>query len=111
VLTNVGWLLFRETDVSAIVRELALSPFASSALDTQAAAYLFVLGLVYSLPLWVQSVWVELHRSSTGERVPAAIVERAWPRLVLHGVGCGLAVAAILVLRSHTSLDFIYFQF
>ena len=35
----------------------------------------------------------------------------SWPRLVLQGVACGLALAAILVLRSRTSLDFIYFQF
>jgi hypothetical protein len=31
--------------------------------------------------------------------------------VALQGVACGLAFAAILVLRSHASLDFIYFQF
>ena len=29
----------------------------------------------------------------------------------MQGAACGLAFAAILVLRSRTSLDFIYFQF
>jgi D-alanyl-lipoteichoic acid acyltransferase DltB (MBOAT superfamily) len=111
VLTNLGWLLFRETDIQAIVRALSLSPFGTSDLDREAAGYLFMLALVYSLPLWVQSIWIELHRGPDGERSTAPIVERAWPRVVLQGLGCGLAVAAILVLRSRTSLDFIYFQF
>ena len=33
VLTNIGWLLFRETELSAIVRDLTLSPFGVSELD------------------------------------------------------------------------------
>jgi hypothetical protein len=31
--------------------------------------------------------------------------------LALRGIGCAAAFAAILILRSRTSLDFIYFQF
>ena len=34
-----------------------------------------------------------------------------WPRVIFQGVACGLAFAAMLALRSRTSLDFIYFQF
>ena len=111
VLTNVGWLLFRETDLRAIVRDLALSPFGAPVLDGRTAAYFFLLTLLYSAPLWVQSLWVESHRGPAGERQPAPVFHRAWPRLLLQGTGCGLAFAAILVLRSRTSLDFIYFQF
>ena len=111
VLTNIGWLLFRETELAAIVRDLTLSPFGVSELDRQTGLYLFLLAFVYSVPLWVQSLWVE-----TASRSEAATdAERAalapMPRLVLQGVACGLALAAILVLRSRTSLDFIYFQF
>ena len=111
VLTNVGWLLFRETELGAIVRDLSLSPFGVSELDRQTGTYLFLLAFAYSVPLWIQSLWVEWSaRSSTAE---AAVdqVPAAWPRLVLQGIACGLAFAAILVLRSRTSLDFIYFQF
>ena len=111
VLTNIGWLLFRETELTAVIRDLTLSPFAASALDRQVGLYLFILTLVYSLPLWIQSGWVELHRGSAGERRPAHVIEAAWPRLAIQGTACGLAFAAILVLRSRTSLDFIYFQF
>jgi len=103
-LTLVGWLLFRETDLRAIARDLTLSPSASSVLDRQAALYLFLLTLVYSLPLWMHSIWVE---AAGRDR---AIVQ-GWPRVALQGAACGLALAAILVFRSRTSLDFIYFQF
>jgi alginate O-acetyltransferase complex protein AlgI len=107
VLTNIGWLLFRENDLSAIVRDLTLSPFAASDLDRQAGVYLFLLASLYSTPLWIQSRWVEINRGATVQE-PTSM---SWPRLILQGTACGLAFAAILVLRSRTSLDFIYFQF
>ena len=103
VLTLVGWLLFRETQLSAIVRDLKLSPFGSSSFERQAGLYLFLLAFGYSIPLWAQSIWVELHR---GEEF-----DRGWAAATLRALACGAAFAAILVLRSKTSLDFIYFQF
>ena len=111
-LTNIGWLLFRETELSAIVRDLTLKPWESSPLDRQAALYLFSLSFIYSIPLWAQSVWVELHRGAAGERthyVPSSVAP--WPRLALQGLACGLAFALILIFRSRTAMDFIYFQF
>lgn len=104
VVTCIGWLIFRETDLRALGRDLALSPFAASALDRQAALYLFLLTLLYSLPLWVHSIWAETMAVRWG-------LTPKWPRVALQGLACGLALAAILVLRSTTSLDFIYFQF
>lgn len=104
VLTLVGWLLFRETELSAIVRDLRLSPFHSSAFERQAGLYLFLLAFGYSLPLWIQSIWVEMHRDQP--EAPAT-----WETATLRAVACGAAFATILVLRSKTSLDFIYFQF
>ncbi len=111
VLTNIGWLLFRETELSAIVRDLTLSPFASPELDRQAGLYLFAMALIYSLPLWVQSLAVEAARRvpMTSER--AESLGGAWPGVIVQGLACGIAFAAILIFRSRTSLDFIYFQF
>jgi alginate O-acetyltransferase complex protein AlgI len=103
LLTCVGWLLFRETQLAAIVRDLQLSPFAASALDRSTGLYLFLLGLLYSVPLWIHDIAAE---SGTSAEQP---VRR--PRLLLQGAACGLAFGAILVMRSRTSLDFIYFQF
>jgi D-alanyl-lipoteichoic acid acyltransferase DltB (MBOAT superfamily) len=104
VLTSIGWLIFRETDLRALWRDLTLSPFAATALDRQAALYLFLVTLLYSLPLWVHSVWSE---TAPANWAPV----HGWPRLALQSVACGLALAAILALRSTTSLDFIYFRF
>ncbi len=108
VLTLVGWLFFRETELSAIVRDLQLSPFGVSQLDRQAGLYLFLVAFIYSLPLWIQSVWVELGR---GAESTAPRPFPSMPRLAMQAVACGIALVAILVLRSRTSLDFIYFQF
>ncbi len=104
VLTLVGWLLFRETQLSAIVRDLRLSPFHSSPFERRAGLYLFLLAFGYSIPLWIQSLWVERHRGEDAR-------DRGWGIAALRAVACGAAFAAILVLRSRTSLDFIYFQF
>ena len=104
-LTLVGWLLFRETEFHAIVRDLRLVPWHSTPADRQVGLYLFLLAFGYSIPLWAQSIWVELHH---GEH---PLKDGAWSGAVVRAVACGLAFAAILVLRSHTSLDFIYFQF
>ena len=103
-LTLAGWLLFRETELSAIVRDLRLVPWHSSPLDRQAGLYLFLLAFGYSIPLWVQSLWIEAHRGEPA-RVPPSVA------LAFRAIACGAAFAAILVLRSRTSLDFIYFQF
>ncbi len=104
-LTLIGWLLFRETEFHAIVRDLRLVPWHSTAQDRQIGVYLFLLAFGYSIPLWAQSVWVELHRGEQPQK------EDAWSSAFIRAVACGLAFAAILVLRSRTSLDFIYFQF
>jgi alginate O-acetyltransferase complex protein AlgI len=109
-LTLIGWLLFRETELAAIVRDLRLSPFGVSALDRQTGLYLFLLALVYSLPLWVQSIWVEIGRASAAG-AGAAPALPAYSRLALQGLACGVALTAILLFRSRASLDFIYFQF
>jgi alginate O-acetyltransferase complex protein AlgI len=107
VLTLFGWLLFRETDLSAIVRDLRLSPRHSTPLDRQIGLYLFLLAFGYSIPLWAQSIWIE--QSRHGPRPSRA--RQSWSVTGLRALACGAAFAGILVLRSRTSLDFIYFQF
>jgi alginate O-acetyltransferase complex protein AlgI len=106
-LTLVGWLLFRETELHAIVRDLRLVPWHSSPFERQAGLYLFLLAFGYSIPLWAQSIWVEAHRDVP--RTDLHVAGRG--AALLRALACGAAFAAILVLRSRTSLDFIYFQF
>ena len=109
-LTLIGWLIFRETELSALVRDFTLSPFGAPALDYRVGLYLFLLALIYSLPLWIQSLWIEVARDHRGNR-PEEAASASWGAVALQGVACGAALAAILVFRSTTSLDFIYFQF
>ena len=106
LLTLIGWLLFRETELHAIVRDLRLMPWHSTPADRQIGLYLLLLAFGYSIPLWAQSLWVEWHRDR-----PAPLAEAGWAGAAARALACGVAFAAILVLRSRTSLDFIYFQF
>jgi alginate O-acetyltransferase complex protein AlgI len=115
-LTCVGWLLFRETDLTMLARDLTLSPFAGTLLGRQAGAYLFLLSFLYSLPLWLQGVWAERGWvdlvPSLSVAPPQHASTRPAPSLVAaQACLCGLLFALILVFVSRTSLDFIYFQF
>ena len=111
VLTNVGWLIFREPELSMIWRDLWLSPFQSTDLQHQAGIYLFVLALLYSLPLWIQSLWARFAPVDLTAALDHAEADVRFGRVVAQGCLAGAMFAAILVLRSYTSLDFIYFQF
>ena len=123
-LTCIGWLIFRETNLAALGRDLLLTPFGSTPLARQAGIYLFLLALLYSVPLWIQSLWAELGgpdlnaalaatRDIHGKPLPALAEDRGprWLTVASQGCLCGLLFALILVLRSRASLDFIYFQF
>ena len=79
-LTLFGWLLFRETELSAIVRALTLSPFSAPADDRSTGLYLFLLTLLYSMPLWAQSIWVEWHRDEAGSVTRPSSCRRLAPR-------------------------------
>ena len=102
VLVCIGWLMFRETDITMLLRDLTVSPDASSPLERQAGCALFLRVLPFAVPLFVQSLWVELRGREHAEP--------SWPTIA-DGVLVGLLFAAILVFRSQASLDFIYFQF
>jgi D-alanyl-lipoteichoic acid acyltransferase DltB (MBOAT superfamily) len=111
LLTNIGWLLFRETDLAQLVRHLSLSPFEATVLGRQTGIYLFSLAALYSVPLMIQSLWAEFG----GPNLVAAMTrEEGRPdNLVVAAqtMIAGLLFTGILVLHSTTSLDFIYFRF
>ena len=110
VLTNVGWLFFRETDAAYLWRELTLLPDRANVFDRQAGAYLFLYVLLFSLPLWVDSVWAcyigpRINRTADGPEARSSVWVAAQAGLA------GLLLALMLVFRSQQSLDFIYFRF
>lgn len=103
VLTTIGWLLFRETDTTYLIRYLSLLPWEASKLDWQIAGYLFVGVLIYAIPLWLHT-WFDLQfRSKLEENKEVFFISK-------HAFNAVL-IALIIVLHSTVQSDFIYFQF
>ncbi|HEV8548406.1 MAG TPA: MBOAT family O-acyltransferase [Polyangiaceae bacterium] len=103
VLVNVGWLMFRETNTSALLRDLVTSPLGETAAARSAAAHLLALTGLYSLPLLLDSA---LYLSNTYERVRTSR-RAAW----LGSIATATLIASMACFYSEASSDFIYFQF
>ena len=111
VLTCVGWLIFRETEIAQLARHFRLSPWDSTPLGRTAGLYLFLLVALYSIPLWIHDVWAEMKAPDLSAAIDRPEPDVRWPRVAAQAALCGVMVAAILTLRSQTALDFIYFAF
>ena len=111
VLTCVGWLIFRETEISQLMRHFQLSPWDSTPLGRSAGLYLFLLVALYSIPLWIHDVWAEMRAPDLLQAIDVPEQSVRWPRVATQAALCGVLVAAILTLRSQTALNFIYFAF
>jgi hypothetical protein len=111
ILTCIGWLIFRETEIAQLQRHVQLSPWDTTALGRSAGLYLFLLVALYSIPLWIHDVWGELNGPNLSEALDRTEPRVRWPRVATQAALCGVMVAAILTLRSQTALDFIYFAF
>ncbi len=103
-LTNLGWLIFRETSTTQLFRYLGTMPWDGTLDQALAAVFLAVQVLLWSLPLIVDT---SLH--AAGAR---------WSRwstrpglVVLHNLAGVLMLLGILTLHAEDSVDFIYFQF
>jgi alginate O-acetyltransferase complex protein AlgI len=106
VLTNIGWLIFREHSAPHLWRDLTLLPSATPASDWRVAAYLSTMTAFFAMPLVLHALWDVGLR----ERV---LRSAFWPRLAWTAVTavCLVLFVGVLLLRSDTSQDFIYFQF
>ncbi len=105
MLTNIGWLLFRETDFHYLRNELMLRPWDATAQNWQAAAYFVCLVGIYSVPLVIH--WFADGRTGVNAALPHAAAKSL---LLRTATATGLFLA-ILVLRTANSGDFIYFKF
>lgn len=111
VLSLVGWLIFRETELAHLWRDLRLTPSTSTALGREAGLYLFLLAGLYSVPLWIHDLWAELGGPNLAAAVDSPEDAVDWRLVAMQTAVCGLMIAAVLTLRSSTSLNFIYFSF
>jgi D-alanyl-lipoteichoic acid acyltransferase DltB (MBOAT superfamily) len=110
-LTCVGWLIFRETEIQQLVRNLQLTPFASTDAGRAAGLYLFLLVFLYSTPLWIHDLWAEAGGPDLIAAMAVPESRPRWRRVAAQAGLCGVMFAAILVMRSQTALNFIYFAF
>lgn len=106
VLVMVGWLMFRETDLPALLRDLTLSPWRATSLEIQQGLFLFWTALLYATPLFVDSGLAALR-----ERAPPVDAWCTRPRVWQPAALVTLLLLGIAVLRSPVSTDFIYFRF
>ena len=61
-LVNVGWFMFRETNLTMLLRGLTLNPFAATRVDWQSGLYLCSLVILYAWPLAAHAAvdyWLE----------------------------------------------------
>jgi D-alanyl-lipoteichoic acid acyltransferase DltB (MBOAT superfamily) len=109
LLINLGWLMFRETNLTMLIHELGLNPFAATRVDWQSGLYLVCLVCTYAWPLAVHAAvdrWLERHHTEAqAEFFPGG----KWS--VLQSGLATLLLVGIILLGSMTSADFIYFQF
>jgi alginate O-acetyltransferase complex protein AlgI len=108
-LTNVGWLMFRETDLHQLMAYFSLSPWAATPLEWHAAAYFSMMVLLYSIPLMIH-MFIDRERAALifqgavgAPGVKDSLAFRTATSTALFG--------GILLLRAANSADFIYFQF
>ncbi|MBF0194402.1 MAG: MBOAT family protein [Magnetococcales bacterium] len=102
LLLHPSYIIFLNGDVSYIWRDLTLSPFVNSEIQTQAALFLFGKALFFSIPLWAHTIFSYVReRFWTGD---------SWKPLAVQVVASMIMFISILVLRGD-SVDFIYFQF
>ena len=103
VLTNIGWLIFRETSLLRLATDLSLNPLDNSKDQLSAAGYFLGHTLLYALPLGVHTALVSLKVDTLlRKRRGYAIFESALAALL---------VAVSVLLHSTAKSDFIYFQF
>ena len=111
VLVHIGWLMFREGDAAMLWRDMTLVPGTAPLAERQAGLYLFLISFTLSLPLWAHSLWTVWHGRSYSDRPAVREIEVPGTTIAWQALALGVMFATILVLRSRTSLDFIYFAF
>ncbi|MBU1417959.1 MAG: MBOAT family protein [Proteobacteria bacterium] len=106
ILINIGWLLFRETEIQSLWHYFQLTPWSATAQDNQIARYLFSLTFLYSLPVFLHGLLYFWDKNRRGSRN-----NYAKDLLLLRPILAACLLLGVLILRSPESATFIYFQF
>ncbi len=106
VLLNIGFLIFREHQLRFLLQHVIASPFANAPLQNRAALQIFLLTLIYSLPLWIHGLYDQFVKS----RISSAVSTKTLSFLMETAVTAAIFLG-ILLLHSDSHVQFIYFQF
>ncbi|MBF0428134.1 MAG: MBOAT family protein [Magnetococcales bacterium] len=100
---NLGWLIFRETNLTHLLHYLTLSPFDDTDRERQYALFLFAKVAIYAFFLCLHAFYDSFVNSwlTTLPRL------RYWGQMILVTI----LFTGILSMRGFVRIDFIYFQF
>ena len=105
-LTNIGWMIFREQDLTYLIKYFSVFQSGSSHLNLAIAIYLMVTLLLYSLPLVITSTYLFI---TENKKIDITYSENTL--LSLKIFFSLVLFISIIMFRSSTAVDFIYFQF
>lgn len=106
VLVTFGWLLFRDRDLYYLTHLFAQSVLPSGGEGWGPSVFLFMQTMLWSVPIWLHPIYTRV--MSDSRLAPARIGRARW---AFDGGIATMLFTAIMLLRSSSGTDFIYFQF
>ncbi|MBF0588981.1 MAG: MBOAT family protein [Magnetococcales bacterium] len=103
ILTNIGWMIFREVDAFYLIRYLTTSPFGVSDFELHAGLFIFYKTFLFSLPIWIHALYARLRGPLFGNR--------SRPVVAINLLASMVMILGMLTLKHAQAFDFIYFQF
>lgn len=105
-LTNIGWMIFREQNLNSLIQYFNLFTTQSNDVDFKIFLYLFLMLLLYSLPIIITSTYLFIT-----ENMKNKIQTNQNLKLLTKVLGAIILYFGILAFKSNTAIDFLYFQF
>jgi D-alanyl-lipoteichoic acid acyltransferase DltB (MBOAT superfamily) len=103
ILTNIGWLIFKETDSTYLWKYFTISIYDYNILQLLPALYIFCYACIYSFPLFVVSCYIFSRESSNKTTV--------FDHMLFRITIIPILLTAVLLLKSSSGSEFIYFKF
>lgn len=103
LLINIGWIIFRETDLNYLYKYLTITMFDWNPDHLPLAIYLILYSLIFSLPLIIFSVYTFISDESNHAVFIDYFYKKAFISIALF--------IAILALKAADNAQFIYFNF
>jgi D-alanyl-lipoteichoic acid acyltransferase DltB (MBOAT superfamily) len=107
LLINIGWLIFREQNPAYLWQFITSSPIGVNIDEWRIGGYFFAFSAILALPLALHC-WTDQWCTGDEHWEPR---QQKWKWVFAQSTLAGILLIAILLLKSETSTEFIYFQF